>query len=321
MSDWLVDGILIVIIILSVLLNGIVNIAFIKNWNELDATGIILFSLTVCDFFQSITGYPLELRRTFKEGSIRCIIAAYSTITLSLISMSILTSLSVGKMLTISYPLQLYNFMKRKTNGFYFVIPSIGYGLIWGSLPLLGWSKYTLELKRTNRCTINFNDKTYGTISYLYSLLVFCYILPLLLMTLSFVKIGKELQKMSRCDSRRRGSLSKTRESKNLERKMAGIIITMIIVFLLCWTPYAILVLFVSFDIKIPSGYADIAAMLGKSSTVYNPIIYVIMYKRFRTYVFNLFQRRRTFFRDNNQLYLCQHCTTTSTITRRSESL
>ena len=68
----------------------------------------------------------------------------------------------------------------------------------------------------------------------------------------------------------------------------------MLIAFLLAWTPYAILVFLLSFSQHITLTWADSAALLGKSSTFYNPIIYALLYKRFRLAVAALFGIRAT---------------------------
>lgn len=54
--------------------------------------------------------------------------------------------------------------------------------------------------------------------------------------------------------------------------------IVMIVMFLVAWTPYAIVCLWASFGDprKIPAPMAIIAPLFAKSSTLYNPCIYVI---------------------------------------------
>ena len=58
--------------------------------------------------------------------------------------------------------------------------------------------------------------------------------------------------------------------------------ILMIIMFLVAWSPYSIVCLWASFgDPKtIPASMAIIAPLFAKSSTFYNPCIYVITNKK-----------------------------------------
>ncbi|XP_063775616.1 pinopsin-like [Pseudophryne corroboree] len=60
-------------------------------------------------------------------------------------------------------------------------------------------------------------------------------------------------------------------------------VIVMVICFLLCWLPYGIMALIATFG---PPGFITPAAsiipsVLAKSSTVYNPIIYIFLNKQF----------------------------------------
>ncbi|KAF4105638.1 hypothetical protein G5714_013300 [Onychostoma macrolepis] len=58
----------------------------------------------------------------------------------------------------------------------------------------------------------------------------------------------------------------------------------MIVMFLAAWSPYSIVCLWASFGDpkKIPTPMAIIAPLFAKSSTFYNPCIYVIANKKFR---------------------------------------
>lgn len=66
------------------------------------------------------------------------------------------------------------------------------------------------------------------------------------------------------------------------ERKVAFMVILMVITFLMSWMPYATLALLVvsSPDVNIPPLVGTVPVYLAKSSTVYNPIIYIYMNKQ-----------------------------------------
>ena len=293
--EW-IDALLLVIIVLSLILNGVTNLALIKKWNKLGTLDIILFTLTVSDFLQALIGYPLEIGSTLQGDTIECTIAAFSTSTLALISISLLTSLSAVRMVSICYPMESWPWMQRKRNGIYIAVPSVLYGFLWGVFPLIGWSKYAPELGYNQRCTINLNDKDFNTTSYLYCLVIFCYMLPISIMMFCFFKIRIEMQKIFKKRLKRRCSTD-TRTKPSIERNTSHLVLIMVLVFLFCWTPYAILVLFVSINKKISKAYADCAAMLGKSSTIYDPIIYFIVYKRYRKYAKQLFCKKHQYSR------------------------
>lgn len=68
--------------------------------------------------------------------------------------------------------------------------------------------------------------------------------------------------------------------------------VIMIFMFLVAWSPYSIVCLWASFGDpkKIPPSMAIIAPLFAKSSTFYNPCIYVVANKKFRRAMFAMFK-------------------------------
>ena len=58
---------------------------------------------------------------------------------------------------------------------------------IWAIMPVLGWSYYTLDDSLTS-CTVEFNKKTPGVLSYNVTLFGFVFLLPLVLIIVINVK-------------------------------------------------------------------------------------------------------------------------------------
>ena len=59
-------------------------------------------------------------------------------------------------------------------------------------------------------------------------------------------------------------------------------IIVVIFVFLLCWSPHVIVSLSVSFGLKISIFVQEVTLLLAKSGVIYNPFIYAVLNHRFR---------------------------------------
>ncbi|KAH1165736.1 hypothetical protein KIL84_023295 [Mauremys mutica] len=67
------------------------------------------------------------------------------------------------------------------------------------------------------------------------------------------------------------------------EQRVLIMVIVMVICFLLCWLPYGIMALIATFGkpgLITPSA-SIIPSVLAKSSTVYNPVIYIFLNKQF----------------------------------------
>lgn len=69
------------------------------------------------------------------------------------------------------------------------------------------------------------------------------------------------------------------------EMKVAYMVILMVLTFLLSWLPYAVLAMLVVFnpEVEISPLVATVPVYLAKSSTVYNPIIYIYLNKQVHT--------------------------------------
>jgi c-opsin len=71
------------------------------------------------------------------------------------------------------------------------------------------------------------------------------------------------------------------------EKKVAAMFLLMILSFLVCWTPYAVVSMMEAFG--RPSAVSPLMAIvpsvLAKSSTAYNPLIYVLMSKKVRSLI------------------------------------
>ena len=230
-----IDIILSSTIVLSVFLNGGVIAALTIQWKELNAHDVILLVLSICDFFQAIIAFPLEVSANLEENKIQCIISGFSALSLALISIALITSMSIGRMISISYPVKYYGMMKNKNNSVYFILPSLLYGFMWASFLILGWSKYAPELESKQRCSINLNDRNIETISYLYSLLIFAYILPLILMAISFAKNKKQFRKMTRFEKAGKRPAA-TEGARSTEKRYTTLVLVMVVAFLFAWT-------------------------------------------------------------------------------------
>lgn len=86
------------------------------------------------------------------------------------------------------------------------------------------------------------------------------------------------------CDFWQVGKIRKTAARKR-EFHVLFMVITTIICYLICWMPYGVIALLATFGRPgLVSPVASIIpSILAKSSTVYNPIIYILMNKQVRT--------------------------------------
>ncbi|XP_027510991.1 opsin-VA-like [Corapipo altera] len=136
---------------------------------------------------------------------------------------------------------------------------------------------------------------TYADHAYIIVFFTTCFIVPLLVILVSYGKLVQKLKKVSETQGR-------LRTTRRPERQVTRMVVVMIIAFLICWMPYAAFSILVTADpsIELDPCLAAIPAFFSKTATVYNPIIYVFMNKQFRRCLIQMFRCNATGIAESN---------------------
>ncbi|XP_008286847.1 pinopsin-like [Stegastes partitus] len=151
------------------------------------------------------------------------------------------------------------------------------YSLAWTLPPLLGWSSYGPEGPGTT-CSVQWHQRTAASRSYVGCLFVFCLLLPLLLMFFCYWRILLAVRVVVRQVARINRSSAEWREGRVLL-----MVVAMVTGYLLCWMPYGVVAMLASFGrpgVVLPAA-SLIPSLLAKTSTVLNPVIYVLLNTQF----------------------------------------
>ncbi|XP_056362945.1 pinopsin-like isoform X2 [Oenanthe melanoleuca] len=113
--------------------------------------------------------------------------------------------------------------------------------------------------------------------SYILSLFVTCFVMPLGLILFSYTNLLLTL----------RAAAAQQRQAdttQKAEREVTRMVVAMVVAFLTCWLPYTTFALVVATNkgIVIQPALASLPSYFSKTATVYNPIIYVFMNKQFQ---------------------------------------
>ncbi|XP_057310163.1 green-sensitive opsin P521-like [Hydractinia symbiolongicarpus] len=273
-----------IIVVLTLTFNGLAIFGLLKQRRYLSTYDITLLFLMFIEFLQAIIGYPIELFTKFKDGGFLCNIAGYSTTSLALVSILLLVALALMRVISVMYPFKSRLLLNSKKSSLYFIVPSTLYGFAWGTFPLLGWSKYSPELNSDRTCSVDLISRNKNTLSYLYALMIACYFIPLTVIFLTALGIGKKLwgRTMSLAAEQEQVKVARART----EKRMALFLFLVIAAFVIAWTPYALMIFLISLGGNVTTTWLDFSALLAKSSTFYNPVIYIFMHKRSRVAVF-----------------------------------
>ncbi|XP_020374117.2 opsin-3-like [Rhincodon typus] len=235
---------------------------------------LLLANISVSDLLVCTLGTPFSFAASARQrwliGEMGCIWYGFANTVFGTVSLISLTILSYDRYITITGATEA-----DKTNyskAFAWISFSWIYSLIWTLPPLFGWSQYGPEGPGTT-CSVNWHSKDTANVSYIVCLFVFCLVIPFLVIVYCYGKILLTVRKVRVSNSTGRAR----------EHKVLLMVTSMVACFLLCWLPYGVVALVATFGRPglVSPAASIIPSILAKSSTVYNPIIYVFLNKQF----------------------------------------
>lgn len=280
-------------------MNSVVVIVLVYHWKKLKSRDIIVLSLAFADLLKAFVGYPYLLtdyeRPADKAATAQCILSAFVITCASITTIAHLVMLSVSLYIALNFPYLMARLQRKVHSLVVFVLPCWLYGLLWGSMPLLGWSSYGKETTEGYRCGMNLREHNLNVVSYNVCLLLVAFAFPLIIAVLCFVNVKKKFKSLTKTASYSNGiNSSMNRETRRQEHSIYVLSMIMLSAFVLAWFPYASFVVMTVFK-HVPSQQLfDIAAILAKTSSFYNPIIYAFAYKQFRTKMEKIFCKKKT---------------------------
>ena len=87
-----------------------------------------------------------------------------------------MVAISVERFLIVHKPVILRNVKLNKR--LYIIAACVALGLAWSSLPLIGWSHYSLEAAKTS-CSVEWAERSLAVTSYNVTIFVFVFFVPL----------------------------------------------------------------------------------------------------------------------------------------------
>ncbi|NWW74562.1 OPSO protein, partial [Climacteris rufus] len=236
----------------------------------------IIVNLSVADFLVSLTGgivsFLANLKGYFYMGYSACVLEGFAVTFFGIVALWSLALLAFERYIVICRPLR--NIRLRGKHAALGIVFVWTFSFIWTIPPTMGWSSYTTS-KIGTTCEPNWYSGAYGDHTYIIAFFTTCFIVPLLVILVSYGKLVQKLKKVTDAQ----GRLGTTRRP---ERQVTRMVVFMIIAFLICWMPYAIFSILITAypSIELDPCLAAIPAFFSKTATVYNPIIYVFMNKQ-----------------------------------------
>ncbi|RWS29452.1 tachykinin-like peptides receptor 86C [Leptotrombidium deliense] len=256
-------------------------------------TNFFLLNLTIADLmmavFNAIFNFVFMLQSHWPFGQMYCSINNFVANLTVACSVFTIAATSVDRYLAIVHPLKPH--LSKRT------IASI-VSLIWIfasflSLPNLIYSKaitypYAGREERTV-CFLLWPDgpPAFSSLDYIYNImfLILTYALPMILMAIMYTLIGRVLWGSQGIGE----ETSIQREVIRSKQKIVKMLIVVVIIFAICWLPYHIYFVYTHHVPDVVNrAYIQHVYLafywLAMSNSMYNPLIYVWMNKRFRNY-------------------------------------
>ncbi|KAG2467356.1 SPAST protein, partial [Polypterus senegalus] len=230
--------------------NSIVIFVLYKQRATLHPTDYLTFNLALSDAGISVFGYSrgiLEVFNVFHDDGFiitsiwTCQVDGFLTLLFGLASINTLTVISVIRYIKGCHPNR-----------------DRGYGT----------------------CEIDWAKATFSTIykSYIVSIFICCFCLPVTVMIFSYVSIINKVKTSHALTAA--GDL--TERQRKMERDVTRVSIVICTAFIIAWSPYAVISMWSACGFHVPNMTSIFTRLFAKSASFYNPIIYFGLSSKFR---------------------------------------
>ncbi|XP_046634669.1 compound eye opsin BCRH2-like [Daphnia pulicaria] len=293
MWHYLLGLIYIVLGITSITGNSLVLHLFMKTKDLRTPANMFVVNLAFSDVCMMITQFPMFVLNCFNGGvwlfgPLFCELYACTG--------SIFGLCSICTMAAISY--DRYNVIVNGMNGTrmtfgraaLFILFCWVYAIGWSIPPFVGWGKYIPE-GILDSCSFDYLTRDTATISFTCCLFVFDYCFPLIIIVYCYYHIVgaivhhekalREQAKKMNVSSLRSNS---DQTAQSAEIRVAKIAMMNISLWVAAWTPYAAICLqgAVGNQDTITPLVTILPALIAKSASIFNPIIYAISHPKYR---------------------------------------
>ncbi|TRY93137.1 hypothetical protein DNTS_021105 [Danionella cerebrum] len=270
---------ILVIGILSATGNGYVIYMTTKRKTKLKPPEIMTLNLAIFDFGISVTGKPFFIVSSFSHrwlfGWQGCQYYGWAGFFFGCGSLITMTIVSFDRYLKICH--LSYGAWLKRHHAFLSVVFTWIYASFWATMPVVGWGNYAPEPFGTS-CTLDWwlAQASVSGQSFVMCMLIFCLVLPTLIIIFSYVmiiiKVKTSAKEVSHFDTR-------NKNNHQLEMKLTKVAMLICAGFLIAWIPYAVVSVVSAFGEpdSVPIPLSVVPTLLAKSSAMYNPIIYQVI--------------------------------------------
>lgn len=200
------------------------------------------------------------------------------------VSILTLTAISLDRYFVIIYPLNPTKMGSKKWRAITMICVVWTYSFTFSVLPALniGLSKYTPEGFLTS-CSFDYLDDRVSARIFMFIFFIGAWFIPLSTIIYCYAQIMKEVNAA--------GKIQSNRKRQRIEHKLTIVVINVIVLWFLAWTPYAIVALFGIFGKKeyLTPMASMIPGLFCKISACINPYLYSMTHPQFKKEILRFF--------------------------------
>jgi len=203
-----------------------------------------------------------------------------------LMSINTMVMIAIDRYMAIARPIHVAKSMTRKKAFFMIVIVWL-WSLATCLPPIFGWGRYIPEGFGTS-CTFDYLTRSDNNRSYIFFMYIFGFAVPLGVLFGCYGLILRAVKnheiEMKKTAKKMNAEIRTNQEEKRMEIKVAKIAMTILILYLLSWTPYATVALIAQFGDAsfVTPFWSEIPVLFAKASAMHNPIVYALSHPKFR---------------------------------------
>ncbi|XP_064630888.1 melanopsin-A-like [Lineus longissimus] len=258
--------------------NGWLVVAYFRNklksqYNSLILNLALAQSLMLMTFPVKIAAlFVGEFQNEFPFGWLSCQLIGCLSFVSGIASIMTLFAMSVERYYVTRNPRNA-----QQNQVFSWLLSIWIFSIGWGIMPLAGWSEYRPEANQMS-CTIDWHGKDPRTISYLVCSLALVWFLPTSVMTVFFGRI-LWLRRVKVGPSVDMATIEQASEQDvHVQWHQTWASLAMLISFLVCWTPYAIISVLGNTlgAVSVSPAGSLVAPIMAKTFVILNPAIYFL---------------------------------------------
>ena len=284
------------VVTFSVFPNAIVIFTVPKTERDMKIHDMLLVSLAVSDSVRAILGHLPEVATThgqlvLKDGQAStCTWSGFFICFLSYVSVTHMMTLPLEQLLHILHPAHWSRILQSSRLKGLLIVFIWCYGLMFAIPPVLGVSSYRIE---AGVCSLYWEDPYIAGKTFILSLFVLMYLVPITVIFVSFCQIRRELKSMkSIADKLFHQKNYALLKKYKVQKRHTLLVLTMICSFFVLWTPYACVAIMMVLKVQMTYTQGWVSAFLGKSTVLMNPLLYLFLKGSYKSKLLRLLRRR-----------------------------